>query len=127
MGFLLVKPAFFEVECMPLNDGRYVLSCVISHARLIICLFGSGVDFNGVDQMLKYSSLLSWRNKVRVWKLRKAILLGLLKDRHVEVRWFVICSMMLALRISVNSVAFHANHNCRVTDVMSHLKNGVFF
>lgn len=77
--------------------------------------------------MLKYSSLLSWRNKVRVWKLRKVILLGLLKDIHVEVRWFVICCMMLALRVSVNSVAFCANHNCRVTDVMNHLKNGVFF
>lgn len=45
MGFLLVKPAFFEVDGMALNDSRCVLFCVISHMRLIMRLFGSGVDF----------------------------------------------------------------------------------
>ena len=79
------EPAFFEVDCMPLNDSRSVLSCVMSNRRLIVCLFGSGVDFKGLDQILKYSPLLSWRNQVRVWKLRRLILLGLRKDRHVGV------------------------------------------
>lgn len=105
----------FEVDCMPLNDSRCVITCVISHKSL----FRSGVDFKGVDQILKYSPLLSWRNQVRVWKLRRVILLGVLKDRHVGVRRFVIPCVMLALRVSVTSVFFHAYQNCKVTDVMS--------